>query len=351
MLGVVDQDLEHEAVDLGLRQRIRALRLDRVLRRQHEEGLGHRVRRVRDRHLPLLHHLEQRRLHLRGSAVDLVGEQEVAEDRAELGVELALVGPVDARADEVGRHEVGRELHARERAAEHAGRRLDRQRLREPGDALDQQVPLREQADEHALEHRVLPGDDPADLEERLLELVAHLSGRARRRAARRSRTLAPPRSWTQIILGIRKSAMSRIFRCGRALRHRRRDVTLRLVKPILEVALCLFRSCGCIGFMWATMLRVCSDAFTSSGNHVTLGNRGRLKTWLPLLALHDQDQLAERRVVDRSSVPCTVRPIFGIRLPISLDCSPYVRGDDLGVVVPIGAVCRDEVSVDEFAD
>jgi hypothetical protein len=33
-------------------------------------------------------------------------------------------------------------------------------------------VPLREQADENALEHCVLPGDDTADLEQRLLEAV-----------------------------------------------------------------------------------------------------------------------------------------------------------------------------------
>ena len=58
---------------------------------------------------------------------------------------------------------------------EHARRRLDRQRLREPGHALDQQVALGQQADEHALEHLVLPGDDPADLEERLLEALADL--------------------------------------------------------------------------------------------------------------------------------------------------------------------------------
>jgi hypothetical protein len=32
-------------------------------------------------------------------------------------------------------------------------------------------VALREQADEHPLEHRVLPGDDAPDLEEGLLQL------------------------------------------------------------------------------------------------------------------------------------------------------------------------------------
>ena len=39
-----------------------------------------------------------------------------------------------------------------------------------PGHALDQEVAAGQQADEHALEHRVLPGDHPLDLEEGLLE-------------------------------------------------------------------------------------------------------------------------------------------------------------------------------------
>ena len=123
-----------------------------------------------DRDLVLLHHLEECRLHLRRRAVDLVGEEEVAEDGAELGVERAGVGPVHTRADEVGRHEVRRELDTLEAAAEDLGGRLDRQRLRQAGHAFDQEVATRQQADEHALEHRVLPGDHALDLEEGLLE-------------------------------------------------------------------------------------------------------------------------------------------------------------------------------------
>jgi hypothetical protein len=170
VLGVVDEDLEHEAVDLRLGQRVGALRLDRVLGRHHEERVGHRVRRVAERHLALLHHLEQRRLHLRGGAVDLVRQQEVAEDRPELGVERRAVRAVDARADQVGGDEVGGELDALEGTAEDVGGRLHRQRLGETGHALDQQMPAGQEADEHTLEHLILPGDDPADLEERLLE-------------------------------------------------------------------------------------------------------------------------------------------------------------------------------------
>ena len=41
---VADDDLHHESVDLCLRQRVRALRLDRVLRGEHEERMDERLR-------------------------------------------------------------------------------------------------------------------------------------------------------------------------------------------------------------------------------------------------------------------------------------------------------------------
>ena len=126
-----------------------------------------------DRHLPLLHHLEQRRLHLRWCAVDLVREEEVAEDGPELGVESVLRRAVHPRPDEVGGHEIRCELDALEASAEHVGNRLDRQRLREPGDAFDQQVPTGEQADEDPLQHLVLPRDHALDLEHGALDDVA----------------------------------------------------------------------------------------------------------------------------------------------------------------------------------
>ena len=91
----------------------------------------------------------------------------------ELGVEAVLAAAVHARADEVGRDQVGRELHALEGAAEHVGDRLDRQRLRQARHALDQEVPAREQADEDALEHLVLAGDHALDFEERALDRVS----------------------------------------------------------------------------------------------------------------------------------------------------------------------------------
>ena len=172
---VSDHDLEHEPVYLRLGQRVGAFGLDRVLRGHHEERLGNGIGRMRNRHLAFLHHLEERGLHLRRSTVDLVGKQEVAEDRSELRVELTVAHAVDTRSDEVGRNEIGSELHASKRPAQDSRSRLDRQRLGETRDALDQEVALCEQADEHSLEHFVLPGDDAPDLEQRLLELFFRL--------------------------------------------------------------------------------------------------------------------------------------------------------------------------------
>ena len=103
--------------------------------------MDERLRLAADRHLPLLHHLEQRTLHLGRRPVDLVGEEQVGEHRAERRAELASRLVVDARADEVGRHEVRRELHPLELAADRLRQRLDREGLRQAGHALDEDVP------------------------------------------------------------------------------------------------------------------------------------------------------------------------------------------------------------------
>ena len=96
---VPHQHFHHEAVDLGLGQRIGALGLDRVLRRHDEERFRNAVRLAGDGDLPFLHHLQKRALHLRRRAVDLVGEQQVGEDGPERSAEFARLLVVDARAD------------------------------------------------------------------------------------------------------------------------------------------------------------------------------------------------------------------------------------------------------------
>jgi hypothetical protein len=101
---------------------------------------------VAQRHLALLHRLEQGRLHLGGRAVDLVGEQHVGEDGTPLGRELGALRVVDQGADEIGGQQVGRELDALELERQGARQRLDGERLGQAGDAFDQQVAARQQS-------------------------------------------------------------------------------------------------------------------------------------------------------------------------------------------------------------
>jgi hypothetical protein len=115
-------------------------------------------------HLPLLHRLQQGRLHLRGGAVDLVRQQQVGEDRPLARHELAALLLVDERADEVGGQQVGGELDPREGEVEHLAERLHRKRLGEAGHALHQQVPAAQQRHHHAVDERALAHDHLAHL-------------------------------------------------------------------------------------------------------------------------------------------------------------------------------------------
>ena len=95
---VVEVQLQQEAVELRLRQRVGALHLDRVLGREHRERPREVVRVVADRDRPLLHRLEQRALRARRGAVDLVGQDQAAEERARLEHELRRAGRAGRRA-------------------------------------------------------------------------------------------------------------------------------------------------------------------------------------------------------------------------------------------------------------
>ena len=186
---IADAQHHREAVQLRLGQRVDAFLLDRVLRRQHPERIVEREGGVGERDLPLLHRLEQRALRLRRRAVDLVGEQDVREDRPLLDAEGRRLRVVDARAEDVGRQQVGRELHALELRRDRLRQGRRRQRLGDAGDALEQQVaaagpgaPFRhrerdggEERRQHPPDQRVLPDDHLADL---VLETGDDLPGR-----------------------------------------------------------------------------------------------------------------------------------------------------------------------------
>ena len=153
---VAEREPHREPVELRLGQRIRALVLDRVLRRDHHERPLERIRDAVDRDLALLHALEQRRLRLRRRAVHLVDEQQVREHRARPELELVRALVEDVDAGDVGRQQVGRELEPREGAVERARERLREHRLPDAREVLDDQVALRDEA-EHDEAQRLRP--------------------------------------------------------------------------------------------------------------------------------------------------------------------------------------------------
>ena len=149
---IVDQHLQHEAIDLRLGQRVRPFLLDGVLRGEHEEGPRHRVGSVADGGLPFGHRFEQGTLHLRRSAVDLVREHDVGEHRAVLDGEFAGSRVVNLGADYIRGKQIGSELNPLKLQVQGASDGADRERFREAGNAFEQDVAIGEQADEQAVE-------------------------------------------------------------------------------------------------------------------------------------------------------------------------------------------------------
>jgi hypothetical protein len=90
-----------------------------------------------NRHLVLLHCLEQGRLGLWRSAVDLVGQDHIAKNGAFHKAEFALprfaIVLNHLRSRDVGWHQVGRELNPAEREGQGIGQRANYQRFREAG--------------------------------------------------------------------------------------------------------------------------------------------------------------------------------------------------------------------------
>ena len=162
--GVGDFGFEHESVDLRFGQRVGSLLFEGVLRGQHQEGLGQLVGVVADGHLALLHRFEQRRLHLRRRAVDLVGQYEVGEDGAFAHHELLALLRVDERTDQVGRQQVGRELDAGEIGVDGLCERRNRQRLGKTRHAFQEDVAVRQQTDQQRVDQMGLTDDHLAHL-------------------------------------------------------------------------------------------------------------------------------------------------------------------------------------------
>ena len=155
--GERNQRLEQEAVELGLRQRIGPFLFDRVLGRHHQKGPGQGMGLAAEGDPLLLHRLEQGRLGLRGGAVDLVGQDQVGEDRA--FVELEVVADQHLGAEDVGRHQVGSELDPPELDIEHPAQGRQELGLAEARHAFQKHVSFAERGRQHGVDQLALADD------------------------------------------------------------------------------------------------------------------------------------------------------------------------------------------------
>ena len=218
---IAERGPQEEAVELGFRERERALLLDRVLGREHEERVRELSRDPVDRHLLLRHRLEERGLRLRHGAVDLVDEEDVREHRAGPELEVAVALVEDGQPGHVRRLEVRRALDALvRRALDRPGDRAREHRLRRARDVLEEDVPpAQERRDDEldpvrlALDHRL----DVGDVARRGLLRVVERSSVGRAHPATSSSSLpvlrvgAAPISITCVSVALASTGMSTV--------------------------------------------------------------------------------------------------------------------------------------------
>src|SRR2546427_3014934 len=169
---IADVNLQEKPVHLSFRERIRAFMLNRILRRDHEERPVQVERLALQGSLAFLHRLEERALGLRRRPVDLVREEDVREDRASSKDEVAALAVEHVRPSDVRRQQVRRELNATEREAEARGEGFRDERLRQPGDVLDQEMTVAEDRPKDSFQDRSLADDHRLD---RIEEIAANL--------------------------------------------------------------------------------------------------------------------------------------------------------------------------------
>ena len=124
--GEADFELEEKAVELRFGQRIRSFLVNRILGRHDEKRLDELSQFATRGDLVFLHRFQQSGLGLRRCPVDFVRQNEVRKNRPSLKLELSppAGGFHDqVRAEDVRRHQVGRELNATERKIEHIAQR------------------------------------------------------------------------------------------------------------------------------------------------------------------------------------------------------------------------------------
>ena len=154
--GIGHPNLHQETVQLRFGQRISALEIHRVLRCEDGEPRRQRPPHTVDRHLPFFHAFQQRCLCARRHAVDLVHQEQVGKHRPGVERERLRTRPQNAGAKNVGRHQVGRGLHALEAQAQQPPQRFHHQRLGDSRHAFKQRMALAQHGNQDLLDRAAL---------------------------------------------------------------------------------------------------------------------------------------------------------------------------------------------------
>ena len=110
-----------------------------------------------------LHGFQQGRLRLGRGAIQLIGEEQVGENRTRLEAEVAVACAVvffeNLGAEDVRGHQVGRELDAAKLERKRLAQGTHQQGLAEPRHPLDQAMAPRQQSDQQLFDHGILADD------------------------------------------------------------------------------------------------------------------------------------------------------------------------------------------------
>ena len=117
-------------------------------------------------------------MRFRGSTVDFVGKDNVAEDRTGLEAERRV--PIfvlrdDVRTGNVGRHQVGRELNTGERKVEYAAKRSNQTGFTYAGYTFKKNVTTGDHRDNRTFDNILLTDDVTFDLRKNVLALFTKL--------------------------------------------------------------------------------------------------------------------------------------------------------------------------------
>ncbi len=162
--GVVEDDLEQEAVHLRFREGVGAFLFHRVLGGEHQKRLGEWEGFRTNGHLSLLHRFEQRALDFGRCPVDFIGQDKVGENGAFAHGEGLFFLIVDHGAYHIRRQEVRGELNAAEIHIHRLAEGLDGQRLGQSRHAFEEDMSIGKQADEQVVDHAFLADDAFAHL-------------------------------------------------------------------------------------------------------------------------------------------------------------------------------------------